>query len=73
MENLHLLEQQIEQLQVSDEFWVIMCTQNKFKTISDIVKYPVSKLLDKPGFTMRMLMELIRLLKDKKLEDYLKD
>jgi DNA-directed RNA polymerase alpha subunit len=72
MENLHLLEQQIEQLQVSDEFWV-MCTQNKFKTIADIVKYPVSKLLDKPGFTMRMLMELIGLLKEKKLEDYLKD
>jgi len=72
MENLHLLEQQIEHLHVSDEFWV-MCTQNKFKTISDIVKYPVSKLLDKPGFTMRMLMELIRLLKEKKLEDYLKD
>ena len=55
MNEMYLLEQPIEQLQVSNEFWA-MCSQNKFKTISDIVKYPVSKLLDKPGFTMRNLM-----------------
>jgi len=72
MENLHLLNQPIEQLQFSNEFRA-MCTQNKFKAIADIVKFPVSKLLDKPGFTMRILMELIKVLKEKKLEDYLKD
>jgi hypothetical protein len=42
-------------------------------TISDIVKYPVSKLLDKPGFTMRILMELIKVLKELHLENFLKD
>ena len=72
MENLHLLDQPIEKLQFSNEFRA-MCAQNKFKTTSDIVKYPVSKLLDKPGFTMRILMELIKVLKEKELEDYLKD
>jgi hypothetical protein len=72
MENLHLLNQPIEQLQFSNEFRA-MCTQNKFRTISDIVKYPVSKLLDKPGFTMRILMELIKGLKELQLENFLKD
>jgi DNA-directed RNA polymerase alpha subunit len=72
MENLDLLEKPIEQFQLSIEF-LEMCRINNFKKLSEILKYNVSELIDKPGFRMRMLKELIYLLEKYQLEDYLKD
>jgi DNA-directed RNA polymerase alpha subunit len=72
MEDLHLLEKPIEQFQASNEFRN-MCRINKFKTLNDIVNYRVSKLLEKPEFGMRILLELIHILEKHHLEDFLKD
>jgi DNA-directed RNA polymerase alpha subunit len=72
MENKHLLEKPIEQFQTSKEFQE-MCGKNMFSTLSDVVKFPVSELLGKPGFGMRILNELIIILEDNNLEEYLRD
>ena len=72
MENVHLLDESLEQFQASNEFRD-MCRKNMFNTLGDIVKLPVSQLLKKPGFGMRILLELIHILEKHQLEDYLKD
>ena len=72
MENIHLLEEPIERFQTSKEFRD-MCGQNMFKSLSDIVKFNVTELLGKPGFGMRILRELIHVLKENQLEDWLRD
>ena len=72
MENVHLLDESLEQFQASNEFRD-MCRKNMFTTLGGIVKFPVSELLKKPGFGMRILLELIHILEKHHLEDYLKD
>ena len=57
---------------LSDEFEE-MCSLNGFKTLQDIVENHVSDLLNKPGFTLRILKELIKILERHDLEKYLKD
>jgi hypothetical protein len=66
------LVQPIEHLFISEEFEK-MCRLNGFESLKDIVAYPVSDLLNKPGFTMRLLKELIKILESYHLEDVLKD
>jgi hypothetical protein len=67
-----ILLRPVEQFETIEEFKE-MCVLNNFKTLSDIVKYPVSQLLKKPGFGMRVLKDLIRILMENKLENVLKD
>jgi hypothetical protein len=73
MESNHpILSSKIELIPTSDEF-LVMCTQNGFSTIGEILKLSVDELLKKPGFNMHMMMELITILKGNKLEWMLKE
>ena len=73
MTNSHqILAENIEQLHVSTEF-SMMCKMNGFKTLGEIVKHPVSELTNMPEFGMRMLKELITLLKGYGIDELLKD
>ena len=73
MKAIHpILLKPVEQFETIEEFKE-MCSLNNFQTLADIVKYPVSQLLKKPGFGMRVLKDLIRILMENKLENVLKD
>jgi len=73
MKAIHpILLKPVEQFETIEEFKE-MCTLNNFNTLSDIIKYPVSQLLKKPGFGMRVLKDLLRILMENNLENVLKD
>lgn len=67
-----ILQRPIGEFEALEEFKK-MCIQNNFKTLADIVKYPVTELMKKPGFGMRVFRELLRILIENKIDNVLKD
>ena len=73
MKTIHpILLKPVEQFKTIEEFQE-MCVLNNFKTLADIVKYPASELTKKPGFGMRVLKDLLRILIENNLEKVLED
>ena len=70
--NKLILKRPIGELEVSDDFRK-MCDLNGFKTLGDIVKFRAAELTKKPGFGMRILLELIEVLRKNGLEKCLKN
>jgi hypothetical protein len=67
-----ILQKPIREFETLEEFKK-MCIQNNFETLADIVKYPVTELMKKPGFGMRVFRELLRILIENKIDNVLKD
>ena len=57
-----VLRKNISELEVSDEFKAI-CSVNSFGTLDEIIAYQTDELLEKRGFNMHMLMELVEVAK----------
>lgn len=73
METSHpILTRKIEHIATSDEFLKV-CKQNNLLSLEEILHHTTDELLKKPGFNMRMMMELITILKGNKLEYLLKE
>ena len=72
MEEHPIFAKPIEFIATSEEF-LLMCNQNNFKTIGQIIEWNVNELLQKPEFNLRMLIELNSILKSYNLDKYIKE
>jgi hypothetical protein len=68
----NVLHKPIKTFNPSPEF-LEMCNKNEFKTLNEIIYFPVNELLSKPQFNHRILKELYSILKKNKLENTLKE
>ena len=67
-----ILQKPLEYFAASKEF-VGMCNLNGFKTLGEILELDVHKMLTKPEFNVRLLMELYSILKTYRLEECIKE